>query len=408
MTRIRVLLLIAFVVATVSVANAQQRLVLKDGRKIEGAVKEVEAGYQITQPNGLVAVFLKDSVLRVEEVVTLADEFKKRYAKAGKNPEKLYEAAVWARENKLLHQARLCLKKAIKIKGDYEDAQLRLRLIEAEIKAATKPVDPSTNGGTTKPSETTVIKPGLANLLTMEDIYRIRLLELSSRESLPIEYRNDMLKRFVEARLGPQFQKAGGERAFLRWKRPRQVRYILNETSRRSGDYRDDIIIKADPLVMKYFRAKVWPILRVGCASLHCHGGAKGAGKLKLFTGPQSDDRVAYTNYYILHEWKLGDRRIINLDAPQNSLLLEFGLPSDVAKPSLVHPKKRRKPPFASRRDPDFRKIERWIDKLERPMLPPGYRVDYRIPLLDDARKPVAPEDGPKPSGGEDIPGPND
>ncbi len=448
MSKMRMLALTVLVTMTIAAAaEAQQRLVLKDGRTIDGVVVETKDGYQVTQPNGLSAEFPKDRVLRVEEVATTADDFKTRFAKAGENPEKLYEVALWARKNKLPLQALATLRKVLRIKPDHENAKLLKKLLEGEtiitpptgdefrkrmIAAGNNPDriyavalwayrnkaianakialrKALTLNPRHKPSLAllSTIEGTNAKFLTMPDVYRIRLLELSPGENVSVEYRNDVLKRFMNARLGPQFTKAGGERQFLRWPRVKQVAYILNETDRRSGDYRDDIHVKADPLVMKYFKSQVWPVIVKGCASQHCHGSTEAPGKFRLFAMPLTDDRVVYTNYYILHAWQSRGRKTINLDAPENSLLLEMGLPPDVAKRELVHPgKKLANPPFPSRQHPDYRKVKAWIEKLHNPMLPPGYRVSYRLPGLGAGGKPPDPKAVPDPPKPDVIPGP--
>jgi len=407
MTKTRVLTLAALLAAALAAdAWGAQRLVLKDGRRIEGDVVETKTGYQVTQSSGLVVEFPKGEVLRVETVVTPADEFKARLAKAGDNPEKLYDAGVWAYRNKLLSEARATLKRVLALKADHENAKLQLKLVEAAIAAAAGgPVRPPDNGsGTTKPPV------DLGKLLTKDDVFRIRFLEVKPTErAISIQFKNDVINRLVKDRVGPQFQKQNGEREFRRWPPIRKLTYVYDEADDRwSGRYRDDIEVGSDPMVMKRFRAQIWPVVVSGCASIHCHGGVKGGGKLKLFAAPLSDDRVVYTNYYILHEWKRDARRIINLDAPANSLLLEYGLPAKVAKPGFVHPKKLADPPFTSRRHADYVKVKKWIESLRNPMLPPGYRIQYKIPLLSDGKKPVDPKAIPEPPAPEPVPGPKD
>jgi len=94
-----------------------------------------------------------------------------------------------------------------------------------------------------------------------------------------------------------------------------------------------------------------------------------------------TDDRVAYTNFYILHNWRDKSRRMIDRAAPSSSLLLQSGLPAKIARPGLAHPGKPLPAvPFASHKHPGYVAIDKWIRSLRVPLLPPGYRVRYRIP----------------------------
>ena len=60
--------------ATVAWTATKQVLVLKDGRRIIGEVTSSKAGYEVKIGTGATAVFSADQVLRVEDVVTPAEE----------------------------------------------------------------------------------------------------------------------------------------------------------------------------------------------------------------------------------------------------------------------------------------------------------------------------------------------
>ena len=158
----------------------------------------------------------------------------------------------------------------------------------------------------------------------------------------------------------------------------------------------DDILINSDPEVFKTFRSRIWPIVLSGCAKPSCHGGVKGAGKLKLFDMPITDDRVMYTNFYILQAWSREGRALINRNSPVNSMLLQAGLPADIAKQNLKHPKPLKPPPFKSETDRNFVAVQKWIRSLK-VLLPPGYRVSYKLPQ-PKKQKDAAPAPAPAPA----------
>ena len=402
MTKRYMLAMIALVAMLAVVAvPAQQirRLILKDGNTVDGFVTKTDEGYQVKGPSGVVVVFPADRVEKVEDIERPEAELEERLAKLKPDDvEGWYQLAVWAREKELPDKAKELLKKVLAIKPDHENAQLLLSLLDKDV-ATTGPVTPTPQIPSTGPGK---ISPTM--LLTIEDVYRIRLMELRGPanpqdlvggEIVPIRFRNDLLKRVVDDRLGPQFERPRGEVEFRGWSPMTKVKYILRETDERESKYRDDILITGDPERLKAFRSRIWPIIAGGCASTSCHGGAKGAGRLKFFTAPMTDDRVAYTNFYILHRWSRGGSRLINRGVPANSLLLECGLPEDVAKEGLGHPKKLDRPVYRNRTtDGNYKLVRRWIEGLKNPLLPPEYRIKYKLPVLEDkAPVPAGPAD---------------
>ena len=380
MTRKHLLAVTAVVALAVSagVVAKQQTVILKDGRRLTGDVVKSEDGYEIRTPAGTVVIATGD-VLRVEEAVTPKVEFQRRLDRTNKNDaDAIYRLASWARENGLLAEARDLLKKVRTLRPDHEGAKLLLRLVEISLSASKT----TATGPRTTPGEGRL---DASKLLKTEDIYRMRLLELKGGDRVSIQFRDKVLDRFIEAMKGEDmFSESGGERRFRRWSRVRQAMYILHNTDRAETQFRGDVLVKTDPEVFRTFRSRVWPIVREGCARPSCHGGAKGAGRLRLFGMPSTDDRVVYTNFYILHAWQRGGRKLINRDQVKNSMLLQAGLPGNIARQNLTHPTELTPPVFASERERNFRLIEGWIESLKRPFLPPGYGVKYRVPGLQE------------------------
>ena len=357
--------------ATVAWTATKQVLVLKDGRRIIGEVTSSKAGYEVKIGTGATAVFSADQVLRVEDVVTPAEELKKRLAKIDQtDAEQLYRVARWASDRGLLPEAKGLLLKARKADPKHENAKLLLRLVEMRLKAATKTAATA--------STQVVIAPRTKfNFLKPEDIYRIRLLELKKTDRAVIQYRNKVLDRFIKWMRGRDiFDTPEGERKFRGATKVAQVQYIQEKVDRESPML-DDILVKSDPAVIKEFRTKVWPIVSKNCAVPSCHGGVKGAGGLKLYDVPLKDERALYTNFYILHKWSKGGRRLINRDNHEMSLLLQYGLPQKLAR--LPHPK-RLDTIYRTKQDPSYRIVKGWVETLRFPFLLPGYRIKYTLP----------------------------
>lgn len=369
-------------VLSMDVTAKQQVVVLKSGRRIQGEVTKIEAGYQVKTPGGTI-VFAADQVAKVEDVVTQQDELQARLAKIdAKDPEALYQLARWAQGQGMLKEARDLLKKVLAIKSDHRQAKRRLELVEKQLAAATRPEAVATRVVATRP----VGKPPLVGkdqLLTKEDIYRIRLMELQENDLVNIRFRNKVLERFIKMMRGTDiFRRPDGERSFRGAKPVVQARYMLENTDENSYAIRDDILIQSDPKVMVQFKTKIWPIVAASCASPSCHGGAEGPGGFKLYNVPITDERVVYTNFYILHTWSRARRarKLIvrgDRDHRERSLLLQYGLPPNLAR--VRHPA-RTDPAFQSNTGRKYRLVDRWIRDLRHPFLSPGYRIDYQVP----------------------------
>jgi len=363
-------------------------VILKNGRRIVGEVSKTKQGYEIRLKGGTV-IIAADDVLKVTTFTDQKEELNRKLKEVRPDdPVGYYRVAYWAYNNGLLKEAREILtKKVLKLRPHYEDAELLLKLVELQIAKTAPSPTPSTR-------PTTVTRPGKRNLLSKEDIYHIRLVELKPTDKVVIRYRNKVLERFIKSMRGKgDFADPGFERTFRKWPKIKQVWYILSNTSRYNTAIRDDILIETDPQVIRVFRTRVWPIIAGTYASTSCYGGAKGKDGLKLFKGPPSDERITYTNFYILHKWQRNGLKFINRDDPDMSLLLQYGLPAKLAK--VPKPSYIKGNIFTGPDDPRYKVIKNWIMSLRHPFLPPGYRVDYKLPGQSPTTKPILPTTNP-------------
>ncbi len=369
--RLLAIALIAAAAVAVVAAGEEKIVTLKNGRQIVGEVTKTEDGYEIRKPGGVLIVIAADDVASITEAKTAESEFQRQLAKTDqKDPEQMYQLARWAMDQDMLTEAKDLLQKVLKLKADHENAQLLLKLVEIRLKTVTRPPPPET---------TTREKPTPSELLTEEDMYRIRLVELRPGDRVRVRFRDKLLERFIDSMRGTGvFAEPGGRARFLGASQVEQVQYILQNTDRDSP-LRNDILIESDPSVMTEFRTRIWPIVLKGCATTQCHGGVKGAGALRLFGGPTTRDQVVYTNFYLLSTWSRGGKMLIHRDKPEMSLLLQYGLPQELAQ--FQHPVAIDLL-FRDREDRDYKLILDWIKSLRFPV--PGgatpYGVSYKIP----------------------------
>jgi hypothetical protein len=423
-----------------------QALTRKDGRKHVGLITKDLArdGYTVKMRVGEVFV-PADQVASIEDAGTAAEEFRDQLAKIKPADVKArYKLAKWAFSQGLLTEPQGVLKGILKIDPSHERAQLLLKQISAKVlrtedpakakqnfrrrKAAIKSTDAKgflelgkwaferklyrdakgvletsmrldpdsvetakllikVNTALKTSGATSVAARG-ANLLSTEDISRVRLEEFRLEgDIVRVKYRNRVLQRFVKAMSGrDQFEddKDFG-RTFLGYTSIKQLRYILDpDRNIEQADLdtvKKDIFIDSDPMFMKRFRTKIWPVVKMNCASATCHGAAKGVGGLKLFNTPGSDVRVAYTNFIILvGTVDKKDNHLVDRDINEDSLLLEYLLPRSLAK--NPHPKTKRviRNLFKNRKQPAYKILSKWIASLANPGYP-NFKLDYKPPF---------------------------
>lgn len=355
-----------------------QLVKLKDGREIRGEVSEQEGKYLVKTEFGPTLEFSKDQVASIQEIVDPKDEYKQRLAKIdASNADELYALAEWAAKADLLEEAKEALEAALKARPDFTRAQLKLRQVNAALAekkgGGEEPKMPAGNGEVASTGGT--IKPEW--LVDEEDMIRIRRWELREDDRVVIVFANRVVERFIKKMAGRDaFREPGADKAFLAASPTTKVRYML-EWAQDDPGIRDDILVKTDPRFMIEFRSRIWPMIQQSCATSECHGGAKPKSGLKLFSIPGSNVRADYTNYILLDGYAKGSLRLIDRDHPEDSLLLQFGLPKEQAKrnhPGSIHFM------YRSREDPKYTLMLEWIKNLHKAPHP-EYGLKYQPPF---------------------------
>ena len=100
---------------------------------------------------------------------------------------------------------------------------------------------------------------------------------------------------------------------------------------------------------------------------------------MQLHGGRSRDENVAYTNFLILHEYKVGELPVVDRKTPAMSLLITYGLPTtdgSVAS-EYKHPTDIRAA-FKDDRDRDYRMLLEWLQSLS--IERPDYGIDMSKP----------------------------
>jgi len=182
------------------------------------------------------------------------------------------------------------------------------------------------------------------------------------REFMQVRFSPGVLHDFLDEMAGhPDFSGREARIRFMKLTPTQQLQLIRHHT----GDkYARRIEIASDPLVFKEFR-KVQPVVMAGCATSACHGGPEAKG-FRLRIGRPDTEANLYTNFMILNRVAKNKDRVINRTKPEDSLILEFGLPLRYAE--KTHPVQIPELYPRGYDDPRYQLVLKWIEMLTIPM----------------------------------------
>jgi len=383
-------------------AGSKSIVTLADGTELEGWVTKQGDDVVILQEGGKKVTVAATDVKSISDPLTPAEDYQKRYAAIKPDDVNgMYDLAdyVWEHypdDPELLGKAKVLLDQALEKNPQFTRAILRRRQVVARLEQLSAgTADKAPPAASATPANTSF-------LVSDRDIYWIRLKELKKNDRVRIQYEKNAqgesaLRRYIDMMRGGRdynWDRRGKEERFLKMSRLEQVAEMLDARPN-DVELQKDILIETDPQFMLTFRRRVWPLIQNNCARPNCHGGAVPRGGFKLFvTG--DEEKVAYTNFVILSGLQLpGNRRLIDRQDTENSLLLQFGLDKKVAKQSMRHPpvgKADIAPIFVSKRSSRYRTVYDWIDGLEGPVAPNYHMDDYKAPYgmkIDTTGKPT-------------------
>jgi len=391
----------------------------KDGRSIDGDITDKGAdGATITTKAGQITI-RADEIAEIQYGGSIKEAYEKRLAALPKDAgaRSHIDLASWLYENKEYELARKELDTALAIEPNNEDALVlrqtvdRTMLLEKRSNIARPPAGAGAGaaagtGAANKPAAGGAIKD--RHLLSPDQINTIRQFELRENEPrVRVRLDNNVAKKYVEmANIDT--------RRFSQLPEPLKALEILKNGTQ---EMRKDVKIVSDPQAILEYKAKVQPALLQGCATTACHGGSN-AGRF-LFYNPADNDAVTYTNFYTLTQLtspvEKVERRMIDRLYPQNSLILQFGLPRERAE--FDHPEANGwKIWFSGTQDNKYLQILDWVQNGLVPVQP-NYGIEFTLPTTKApatqpaAPTPPAPEQKPPAKGdnaGANAASPND
>lgn len=269
--------------------------------------------------------------------------------------------------------------RAIALDPKSSQAHLIDEIARRRITAATLP-GAATSAAATQPT-----------LLTMPQVYSIRLAELQDTDtvlqgSIPRPVLLKFWDNVVKRQPGADISLTARDRFLNPSNFSNQVAAFRAANDRA---YLNAIILRSDPANMVVFRNVVSPFVLKNCATSNCHGGNANpnAGDFHIIR-PASNmpDTLLYTNFLLLTTYTKNGERMINRDTPERSLLLQYALPKATAL--LPHPGKVDNHPLPSSDVPEYQSLSKWIKSLTFP--DPEYDlVSSTQPSPDAAAKPA-------------------
>jgi hypothetical protein len=276
---------------------------------------------------------------------------------------------------------------------DLHEAKELLRTVEAQLALAT-PVPPSVapeSGPLAEPPPGALREDNSGKgpvrfvdtlpdrILTDEDVNLIRVYEIDFNDPPRVTVSPDTIRELIEKYADSELipENAEARSSLFRAEPIRIVRLMFDLKAR---ELYSKIEVTSEPHALALFRQRIHNTWLIGnCATSRCHGGVD-AGRFFLHTKDHKDDRVRYTNLLILERLRIpGKPPLIDWEKPTDSLIIQYGLPRDVAR--YPHPDvKGWEPVFTRITKRLIDDFAAWCRSMYQPR--PSYPVEYEPPQL--------------------------
>ena len=319
-----------------------------------------------------IGVWQCGNTAKAQESPTLTREIQQRMAAIRPNDAAGHQRlALFLYNHKLYAQALTQVNAALRIKPNFQNAQLLKNLIDMALRRKPEAPGATTPTAGSYSSSTFVAPPTAAGrtLLSMKDVYKIRFWQLQRHETAPIEatildrrktlmsfWRNIILRN-------PMYQNTIlTRRDYEQFISPsnlnRQI-YLIRRLG--TAKYWDKVQIKSNPQVLKIFRTEIQPIVLQSCGTIGCHRGQNAPGfRIYGDAGP-GNTRKTYTNFLTLTRYRYHNRPLISLHNPHMSLLLQYLQPEELQ--AYSHPGKKGPKPLRFNEN----RVLNWIESLRYP-----------------------------------------
>lgn len=401
-----------------TVVQAKTVVLWLDGRTdpLTGELISETPNQVVLRIAGIKTTVDRNRIQRIEYELSLPEQYEQRRAALDdEDYEARYDLARWlfGKEQPVADRlAQRELRSLVEDNPDMRQAQLLLQLVnqriedrrerEAAEEAAKAEREAETDApaegeGAGRPPRDGADEPGQPKYLTKAQRNLLKVMEINlerePRVVVPRKTTNQFLETYRDSLALDDFEGRRGRARFKRMAGHEQLAVMFEAKAR---EFYDEVIVTTEPEPLQEFRQKWSRGLVAGhCGS--CHNPRDNAPGLTLFTDEPASEKVAYTNFLILHRTQVGGRPMINRDATQRarSLLVQYALPRDDA--DMPHPEVEKFQPFLrGKQDPRYEQLINWIGKLYPSAT---YAIEYRLPWRgDEVEEPeAAPEETGEP-----------
>lgn len=387
--RKRLLLVSLGILATASVLFAGRTGVVRtgEGEVYEGEITE-NADEIIVRTHGVDTAITRDRVASID-YTSYADRFKDALARLADDD--VAGRVALSRDAFNRHEyesAQVAINSALEIDPLNRDAREFESIINSQIQLEAR-------AGTTRPAEAIEEASDVSATtrpmrrykgLNDDQANRIRQLELRADDTVRVQFRDNVRKRFVDSQPGMAYH-AFAARA--------DVDQAMTIIAKGKPDMVDDVIIRNDPHSVQAFGRRIQTALVQGCASSNCHGGPH-AGQFRLLTGAP-DASTMITNFYLVTQYaqKLEQEKdnifsppslpLVDRGNATKSLLYQYSLPR--ARATHKHPAVRGWDGlFRDDNDRLARDMVQWMD-VDLARFKPDYGFTY---VFHDPRSPTS------------------
>lgn len=374
---------------------------LLNGQTREGVILEDGFEHVVLEIEGIRTQFKREDVDFIELRPTVQQRYERFKEQLSRDrPEQHLLLCEWLFEQRMYDEARAELNELMSYHPTAEATKL-MRIVDAqiELRERTKRAEETGRADERRRrlEEARARRAAMeAKLLSENDVNLIRVYEIDFRRPPRVAVSRDLIAELIEKYSEqPEMPATKRDKDALYRQDPLEIVELIFEL--RARDLYPQIKVLSEPYALNVFRRRVhntW--LMNTCATSGCHGGPD-AGRLQLFNENSAEERVRYTNLLILERLELDPEwPLINYDDPEQSLIIQYGLPRNMArKPHPDVPGWR--PAFRDRDDRLVAETVRWIELMLKP------RVEYPValdPIL--LKKPDGDRGGPKPASGDE------
>jgi hypothetical protein len=354
-------------------------VITRSGQWIRGGLKFQSDEEVILVVAGIDLKLSQRDVRRLELLPTFEERYRVRRARiADDDHSRRLTLAEWLRDNDALEEALEEIGAVLDADPDNIDARRLFYTIGAQItmqrenrRSERQDDDRLTRADLYRLLPDNRITDREANLLRVYEVD----LEDPPRMVIPRSVRERLIEEYTGDSLIPDTRTARG--LFMQQSDATVLGVIFRLGAR---EFYGDVKVLEQPKSLRLFRDDVhrkW--LLSTCGTTRCHGGLQ-AGRFFLHTRDRGSDRTVYSNFLTLERFRTAEGKpLLDFDHPENSILLELGLPHDLS--AYDHPSVEGwRPLFRDREDAKFRAAVAWLGSHYRPR--PTHAIEYEPPSL--------------------------